>query len=112
MSRYGKELLNLWVEDIERCGFIMEDGTATEVFNAHEDVRYGFRIRAEDLETYSPRIKATWHTHPNNNPNLSVPDYFLFCQLPQYDHVIIAQYSFRIYRAIGSRVLIIENDCI
>ena len=112
MSRYDTALLNLWVDDIERCGFILNNDQVVEVPNTHEDPTSGFRLREEDLLKYGGSIKATWHTHPNDNPNLSVPDYFLFCQLPEYDHVIIAKYAFWIYRAIGTRVLRIENDCI
>lgn len=112
MSKYGTNLLTLWDDHIERCGFILKNKRPVEVQNRHEDPTSGFRISEEDLQTYLGRAIATWHTHPNDNPNLSIPDYFLFSRLSEMDHVIIAQYAFRIYRAIGSRIVICENDCI
>ena len=110
MSKYGTDLLNLWVDHIERCGFILQGGQVVEVRNTHENPNLGFRMAEADMKMYEDRIITTWHTHPQSGPNLSVPDYFLFCQFPQWEHVIISEYSFRIYRAIGSRVLICEND--
>lgn len=112
MSRYGTDLHRLWDDDVEHCGFFLHDGRVIHVPNIHEDPKEGFRIAYSEMRKYEPQIKATWHTHPKTGANLSVQDYFLFSRYPQWEHVIIAQYAFRIYQAIGARVIIREDDSV
>ena|SRR5688500_5558582 len=112
MSSLDTVLSRLWVDNIERCGFILQNHEVVEIHNHHGDPTDGFRIKEEAMNRYSDRILATWHTHPSTSANLSVPDYFLFCRLSQWHHVIIFKNDIRIYKAIGDRVLICEDDCI
>lgn len=110
MSNYDTGLLKLWSEGQERCGFILKDGAVIETINVHSQPQEHFKIADSDMLRYGDSIRATWHTHPKTGPNLSVPDYFMFCRFPEWDHAIISKNAFRIYRAVGARVLICENS--
>lgn len=75
----------------ERCGVILKDGKIVEVENLADDPRTGFELNFETLfdELDNDLIAATWHTHPDSDPNLSGEDYASFLSWPELEHIII-----------------------
>jgi proteasome lid subunit RPN8/RPN11 len=75
----------------ERCGLILKDGTIVELANLASDPKTSFEM---DLEAALPHldsdtVAATWHTHPDGDPNLSGEDYSCFLSWPDLEHVIV-----------------------
>lgn len=73
----------------ERVGFVLKNGKIVEVDNVCEKPEEGFDVRGEDILKYTPQAKATWHTHPNADSNLSANDYETFMNWPELDHYIV-----------------------
>lgn len=75
----------------ERCGFVLKDGTAVEVANIHANPSVGYEMdpvaALKVMETGD--VVATWHTHPDSDPNLSGEDYSGFLSWPDLEHAII-----------------------
>jgi proteasome lid subunit RPN8/RPN11 len=80
-----------WKNDSERCGFVLKGGEVVEVINIAEEPEDNFEISAEDVARYEDQILASWHTHPRGSANLSQSDYYLFSQVPEWDHIIISK---------------------
>lgn len=101
-SRLEKALLKRFSGDVERVGFVLQTGKVVEVENICANPVEGFDVSGEDLVKYSSIAKATWHTHPGSDNNLSVSDYRSFLNWPKLEHYIIGTNGVRCY--------IVEND--
>ena len=73
----------------ERCGIITHDDEVLELSNVAAEPSVGFRFDPWDIATQFPFAKATWHTHPGTDPNLSEEDYAGFSQWPELLHGIV-----------------------
>ena len=73
----------------ERCGLILADDTVVEIRNVHGEPEKGYRMDAKEVLPHVDNIKATWHTHPLADPNLSEEDYAGFLQWPNLVHYIV-----------------------
>lgn len=85
------QLLNLYEGPLERVGFILKNDEIVEVENICEDPTQGFDVRGEDLIKYAGDAAATWHTHPDEDSNLSAGDWHSFRNWPELDHYIIGK---------------------
>lgn len=84
-----ESLQTLFEGDKERIGFVLKDGSIVEVENVCEEPTEGFDVKGEDIIKYAPIAAATWHTHPNEDSNLSANDYRTFLNWPELEHYII-----------------------
>lgn len=73
----------------ERCGIITKAGEVLELANIAENPVVGFRFDPSEILEHFESAKATWHTHPGSDPNLSEADYAGFTQWPDLDHLIV-----------------------
>ncbi len=73
----------------ERCGFVMKDGSIIEIANVAKDPREGYEMDALEAIKHLKDAAATWHTHPDTDPNLSGEDYSGFLSWPDMEHIII-----------------------
>lgn len=75
----------------ERCGLILDDGTIVEIENIAEDKTKSFEMNPNAVVgVLSTRVvTGTWHTHPNESPNLSGADHDTFLVWPEFEHFII-----------------------
>jgi len=75
----------------ERCGLILKDGTVVDIPNVADDPKTSFEMdlaaAIEHLD--ADTVAATWHTHPESDPNLSGEDYSCFLSWPDLEHVIV-----------------------
>ncbi len=83
------DLLPLYEGPHERCGFILKSGEIVEVPNICNEPTGGFDMRGSDILQFAPISTATWHTHPDEDSNLSSGDYLTFLNWPELDHYII-----------------------
>lgn len=110
-----KELQEYWNPHVERGGFITKDGTIIQVENEHPDpANYMMftlydKVFFEGKTYYWEDLVATWHTHPNEDANLSFEDYALFRELPGWYHYIVAQNKVVCYFVENDAVLIYED---
>lgn len=81
-------LSKFWNPYEERCGFILQDGTVIETPNVHSEPSWYFKIDQSEIDKHLPDIYAFWHSHPDNNLNLSLADYFSFTAYPKHKHRI------------------------
>lgn len=75
----------------ERCGLILKSGDVIECPNTHPDPKVGFRLPAADLVRHEGELAGSWHTHPENDANLSHEDYAGFLQWPDLEHYIVGR---------------------
>lgn len=76
----------------ERCGVLTETGEIIEITNVHNEPEAGFRMDPSELIKAldgEDEVVATWHTHPDADPNLSQEDYAGFLQWPDLVHLIV-----------------------
>ncbi|MGN6820272.1 MAG: Mov34/MPN/PAD-1 family protein [Sphingomonas sp.] len=75
----------------ERCGFVLHDGTIVEIENCAEDPTRSYLMNSKQALPFiaDDEVKATWHTHPQGEPNLSGEDYAGFLGWPDLEHIII-----------------------
>lgn len=85
---------NNWHPHIELCGFILNDGSTVEVENLATDSKRDFSFNVENLPN---NVIGFWHSHPNNDENLSTEDYIKFLQFPDFIHRIYTKDSFSEY---------------
>lgn len=76
-------------EPKELCGFILKDGTVVHCANIAPDPTLGYEMDPIEVLQYLDDAAATWHTHPDTDPNLSGEDYSGFLSWPDMEHVII-----------------------
>lgn len=107
-----KEILNNFYlnEGPEHCGFIIADGTICEVKNVSGDVMNGFEMSPQDIITHTEKLgaTATWHTHPNQDANLSGYDHTTFMSWKKLFHFIIGNDGVRCFKYSGETNGIIE----
>lgn len=97
--------------DKERVGLILCDGSIVELDNVCSDPENGFEVRGDQMLQYEDTIYATWHTHPNQNSNLSSGDYLTFLSWPDFSHYIIGTDGVARYFIENNRVLLCEGEC-
>lgn len=75
----------------ERCGLVLVDGTLVEVENIAEDKANSYVMNPSAVLPFliAGAITGTWHTHVNDDPNLSGEDHEGFRAWPDLDHFII-----------------------
>lgn len=95
-----------WSPIVERCGFILKDGSVVELENTHPQRSHAFSISDSDFEKYEGRIATVWHTHPDSNVNLSVADYRAFLTKPEVLHMIIGEQHTALFYVEDQTVLI------
>lgn len=80
-------------DDRERCGFVLDDGSVVELPNVAADPANSYEIDPESAVEYlrGGRVRGTWHTHPDTDPNLSGADHDGFAGWPELDHYIIGR---------------------
>lgn len=102
-------LTDYWNPSVERCGFVLKDGSFVELINTHEDTQNGFRINSADILKYEETVAATWHTHPRTSANLSLEDYKCFLAWPNWYHFIVTRDTVQGYYVEQNRVLIHDD---
>lgn len=75
----------------ERCGLILKDGTIVEIANVADDPVTSYRMNAAEVVLHLDETVATWHTHPDDDPNLSGADYAGFLSWPHLEHYIVGR---------------------
>ncbi len=73
----------------ERVGFILKTGEIVEVENTSIEPKQAFDVSGADIVKYTPIAVATWHTHPDQDSNLSFEDFQAFLNWPELEHYII-----------------------
>lgn len=77
-------------EQQERCGFVTKWGRVIEVDNVSPSPTTQFKISPTDIIHWSKKgAVATWHTHPNSDPNLSGEDSACFHAWDDMVHYVI-----------------------
>ena len=79
----------------ERCGFVLTSGELVELNNIAEEPEKSYEIDPVAALPYvkAGAIAATWHTHPNADPNLSGDDHEGFLLWPDLEHCIIGVFQ-------------------
>jgi proteasome lid subunit RPN8/RPN11 len=75
----------------ERCGLLLDDDTVVEVKNIAEDPVNSYKMDPLSVLPLLDRVRGTWHTHPDSDPNLSGDDYSGFLAWPDLEHLIIGR---------------------
>ena len=89
---------SFWHPILERCGFILKDGSVVEVENESATPSGTFQISESVIEqTGLENIAIFWHSHPSGDVNLSLDDYFNFLQYPDHKHHIYNETGFAEY---------------
>lgn len=100
-----KSLYN--AEGVERIGFIAGNMDVVEVNNVSSDPIEGYEVSDEDLIKYQD-AKATWHTHPGVDSNLSGKDYEAFRAWPDMYHFIIGNDGVKAYKYDATKKVVLE----
>lgn len=106
LSKIEKSLLSKYDENVERVGFVMKSGKIVEVQNICDKPEEGFDVSGEDIALYALDARATWHTHPKADYNLSANDFNTYLNWPELDHFIIGNNGIRRYVVADGEVLI------
>lgn len=103
-----KELYNK--EGPERVGYIHDMNHIVEVKNVSPAPNEGFFVSPEDIiaNTETKQAWASWHTHPNQDANLSGEDHKMFIQWPDLIHFIIGNDGVRAFQFHPERKIILE----
>lgn len=77
----------------ERCGVILKDGKIVEIPNVAKDKENSYLMDNDQVLPFikNDKVAATWHTHPQSDPNLSGEDYNGFLGWPDLEHYIIGR---------------------
>ncbi len=81
----------------ERCGFVLEGNRVIEVRNVHPQPEQAVEWDPESIVRHEPRIKGTWHSHPNGASTLSGQDHSCFLTWPHLQHYIVSLEGVRCY---------------
>lgn len=90
---------------VERCGFILKDGTVLEAENVHPNPEKGFEIDPLIVVEQIDEVIGVWHTHPKANSVLSGEDKLCFEQWPNLDHYVIGNDGVRLYQVVEGVVI-------
>lgn len=101
-----KKLSEFYNEDVERVGFVLNDGEVVEVPNVSNTPERGFDVSPEDVMKYGDIALSTWHTHPKATFNLSAIDMQTFLNWSNLSHFIIGNNGVREYVVEDGEVLI------
>ena len=74
-----------WHPTEELCGYIDNSGVSHQLINLAQDPKKSFSF---DKNLIPDNAEILWHSHPNNNCNLSVEDYLTFLKFPNHVHRI------------------------
>ena len=85
---------NNWHPKKELCGYITEDGSLESLENLATKADREIWLNMEEVPETAIGL---WHSHPNNDVNLSVEDYINFLQFPDYIHRIYSKDSYAEY---------------
>ena len=107
IKRQLKKLYNS--EGTERVGLILDDGEVVELENKASEPEENFLVSPLDLIKYSEKAVASWHTHPNDDNNLSSQDYLGFVSWPHLTHYIIGSNGVKEY-FVNNDGLILERS--
>lgn len=95
--------------DQENCGIILTSGEIVKLKNHHPEPMNNFSIADADISNYGlDNILAFWHSHLENDSNLSVADYKSFVNYPNHYHIIFCYTNFTIYTVRNN--LVIRSD--
>lgn len=100
---------NFWHATVEKCGFILEDGTVVECRNIAESPEREFQIDQAEIDQYD-NIAVFWHSHPSDDLNLSLSDYINFLKYPEHRHRIYGSTHYAEYFIRRNFVMREEND--
>ena len=106
------QLLQKWNPFTERVGLVLLDGTILELQNESPTPGLTFHVKREAVDELLPAAVAMWHTHPQNNVNLSPADYGVFLSLPTLLQYIVTEKRVRSFKTIGGKVYVDEADCV
>lgn len=96
--------------DQENCGFILNTGEIVVLQNLHPDPVNNFAISDEDILNYGlENILAFWHSHLNNDTNLSTNDYKAFLNFPDHYHIIFCYTDFTVYTVRNNLVIRLDH---
>lgn len=87
-------LSNTWHQKKELCGYITADGSTVQLQNFSTNPEKEISINLEDVPSDAIGL---WHSHPNNDVNLSVEDYINFLHFPEYIHRIYSKDTYAEY---------------
>lgn len=104
-------LVEYWNPLVERCGLVLKDGSIIELPNTNPNPALHFSFSKDYFGSYSDCV-ATWHTHPDGNPNLSIADYESFLKYPNLFHYIVGDGIVWGYYIQENRVFLYEDDSI
>lgn len=93
----------------ERVGFI-KGQSVIEVQNVSIKPDLGFEVSGQDIQTFMSDSEywATWHTHPNQNSNISGKDYELVKNWPRSIHFIIGNDGVRAFHFCLGKKAVLE----
>ena len=101
---------NFWHPEVELCGVILKDQTVIHVENKSANPYSTFEISEDDIQkTGLENIEIFWHSHPNNDENLSLQDYRSFLQYPHHKHRIYTENGFAEYYVRRGFVMRVEE---
>jgi proteasome lid subunit RPN8/RPN11 len=113
LERIKTNLLALYKPNgAERVGFVQEENRIVEVANVHDEPTLGFQVSPADIIRFVEERKcwATWHTHPNEDCNLSGEDYRMFNAYKHMHHFIIGNDGIRHYKYDEEKQAIVVVD--
>lgn len=94
----------------ERCGIVLQNGEIKELENRSSYPRNSFVILESDMQEYIGQIAATWHTHPRGPNNLSIDDYNMFSEYPDWHHFILTSKSISAYKYVDGYVMNLKRE--
>jgi proteasome lid subunit RPN8/RPN11 len=105
LQNFKKQLQELWIPEVERCGVIEAPDLILEKPNRARDPKHHFQFDIADLES----CHSTWHTHPATTSNLSIDDYHFFKSWPRKAHFIISSKQVRCYLVRKGHVFLVDE---
>lgn len=93
----------------ERVGFVLPQHII-EVPNVSPDPTYGFMVSGADIIKHVEEMDAigTWHTHPDQDSNLSGEDLRMFRSWPDLVHFIVGNDGVRAYQFNSEKNAVLE----
>jgi proteasome lid subunit RPN8/RPN11 len=94
----------------ERIGLILKDDSVVELRNVSPQPDQFFDYSPEEFSKLIEDAKATWHTHPSGQCNLSIEDRIFFLSWPKLLHYIVGGNDIWCYRVLNGMVVLDEKD--
>lgn len=105
LSQVTSDLLAKYGPGPERVGFVMPSGEVIEVDNVCDTPESGFDVSGADIVAHTSVAYATWHTHPDQDANLSAKDYEAFLNWPNLRHFIVGNDGVRCYEVVDGELM-------